>query len=140
MEFAVQEVPDAEIVGDDGVPLARTVRGSPDTSDPGHPATGPRIVLFRRPLLARADDEDELSELVFDVVVEEFAEILGVEPEIVDPGYGEVLALLAGGTTPQDPPPATGGTHPPRPPLGPLRGPGPLRGRSRCRSRGRGAG
>ena len=47
-------------------------------------------MLFRRPLLARADDEDELSELVFDVVVEEFAEILGVEPEIVDPGYGEL--------------------------------------------------
>jgi predicted Zn-dependent protease with MMP-like domain len=46
-------------------------------------------VLFRRPLLARAEDEDELSELVFDVVVEEFAEILGVDPEIVDPGYGD---------------------------------------------------
>jgi DNA-binding Lrp family transcriptional regulator len=29
----------------------------------------------------------------------------------------KVLALLAGGTTPQDPP-APGGTHPPRPPLG----------------------
>jgi len=90
VEFAVQEVPDAEVIGEDGVPLARIVRASPDTSDPGHPATGPRIVLFRRPLLARADDEDELSELVFDVVVEEFAEILGVEPEIVDPGYGEL--------------------------------------------------
>ena len=69
---------------------ARIVRGSPDTSDPGNPATGPRIVVFRRPLLARADDEDELSELVFDVVVEEFAEILGVEPEVIDPGYGEI--------------------------------------------------
>ena len=71
------------------MPLARIVRGSPDTSDPGNPATGPRIVLFRRPLLARAEDEDELSELVFDVVVEEFAEILGVDPEIIDPGYGD---------------------------------------------------
>jgi predicted Zn-dependent protease with MMP-like domain len=90
VEFAVQEVPDADTTGDDGVPLARIVRGSPDTSDPGNPATGPRIVLFRRPLLARADDEDELSELVFDVVVEEFAEILGVEPEVIDPGYGEL--------------------------------------------------
>ena len=90
VEFAVQEVPDAEVISEDGVPLARIVRASPDTSDPGHPATGPRIVLFRRPLLARADDEDELSELVFDVVVEEFAEILGVEPEVIDPGYGEL--------------------------------------------------
>ena len=90
VEFAVQEVPDADVPGDEVVPLARIVRGSPDTSDPGNPATGPRIVLFRRPLLARAEDEDELSELIFDVVVEEFAEILGVDPEIIDPGYGEL--------------------------------------------------
>ena len=89
MEFAVQEVPDCDTTDEEGVPLARIVRGSPDTSDPGNPATGPRIVLFRRPLLARAEDEEELSELVFDVVGEEFAEILGVEPEIIDPGYGE---------------------------------------------------
>jgi predicted Zn-dependent protease with MMP-like domain len=90
VEFAVQEVPDADTIGEDGVPLARIVRGSADTSDPANPATGPRIVLFRRPLLARAEDEEELSELVFDVVVEEFAEILGVDPETVDPGYGEL--------------------------------------------------
>jgi len=89
VEFAVQEVPDADTIGDDGVPLARIVRGSPDASDPGNPATGPRIVLFRRPLMARAEDEDELSELVFDVVVEEFAEILGVDPEVIDPGYSD---------------------------------------------------
>ena len=88
VEFAVQEVPDADPSDDDGVPLARIVRGSPDISDPENPAAGPRIVLFRRPLLARAEDEEELSELVFDVVVEEFAEILGVDPEIIDPGYG----------------------------------------------------
>ena len=89
VEFAVQEVPDADTADDEGVPLARIVRGSADASDPQRPATGPRIVLFRRPLLARAEDEDELSELVFDVVVEEFAEILGVDPETIDPGYGD---------------------------------------------------
>jgi predicted Zn-dependent protease with MMP-like domain len=91
VEFAVQEVPDADTIGEDeGVPLARIVRGSPDTSDPGNPASTPRIVLFRRPLLARAEDEDELSELIFDVVVEELAEILGVDPEVIDPGYGDL--------------------------------------------------
>lgn len=94
VEFAVQEVPDAELISDGdleagGVPLARIVRGSTDTADPSRPASGPRIVLFRRPLLARAEDEEELSELIFDVVVEEFAEILGVDPETVDPGYGD---------------------------------------------------
>ena len=91
VEFAVQEVPDAEFLGEgDSVPLARVVRGSAGTSDPSKPASGPRIVLFRRPLLARAEDEEELSDLVFDVVVEEFAEILGVDPEIIDPGYGDL--------------------------------------------------
>jgi predicted Zn-dependent protease with MMP-like domain len=91
VEFAVQEVPDADTIGEDeGVPLARIMRGSPDTSDPGNPATGPRIVLFRRPLMARAEDEDELSELIFDVVVEELAEILGVDPDVIDPGYGDL--------------------------------------------------
>jgi predicted Zn-dependent protease with MMP-like domain len=94
VEFAVQEVPDGDLMPDGGgVPLARVLRGSADTDSPG-----PRIVLFRRPLLARAEDEDELSELVFDVVVEEFAEILGVDPEIVDPGYGDLgLPLATGG-------------------------------------------
>jgi predicted Zn-dependent protease with MMP-like domain len=90
VEFAVQEVPDADLTADGVVPLAQIIRGSLDTSDPRHPAAGPRIVLFRRPLMARAEDEEELSELVFDVVVEEFAEILGVDPEIIDPGYGEL--------------------------------------------------
>jgi predicted Zn-dependent protease with MMP-like domain len=91
VEFAVQEVPDADTIGEDEpVPLARIVHASPDAADPGLPATGPRIVLYRRPLLARAEDEDELSELLFDVVVEEFAEILGVDPEVIDPGYGDL--------------------------------------------------
>lgn len=102
VEFAVQEVPDAEFLTDSdtdsgGVPLARIVRGSPDTSDPARPASSPRIVLYRRPLLARAEDEEELSELIFDVIIEEFAEILGVDPETVDPGYGEADGFGFGG-------------------------------------------
>ena len=94
VEFAVQEVPDADFLAEGdvsgGVPLARVVRSTgPDISDVPKPASGSRIVLFRRPLLARAEDEEELSDLIFDVVVEEFAEILGVDPETVDPGYGD---------------------------------------------------
>jgi predicted Zn-dependent protease with MMP-like domain len=50
-------------------------------------ATPPRIVVYRRPLMARADGEEDLGELVFDVVVEEFAHLLGIDPEDVDPGY-----------------------------------------------------
>jgi predicted Zn-dependent protease with MMP-like domain len=79
VEFAVQEVPDDEELGDDAfaVPLARTVPGVPT-----------RIVVYRRPLLARADDEEELAELIFSILVEEIADLLGVDPEEIDPGYG----------------------------------------------------
>jgi predicted Zn-dependent protease with MMP-like domain len=89
VEFAVQEVPEADELTDDSVPLplARTAPGSPESTDPARPATPTRIIVYRRPLLARADNDGELSELVFDVVVEEFADFLGIEPESVDPGY-----------------------------------------------------
>ena len=89
VEFAVQEVPEADELTDDSVPLplARTVPGSPDPGDAARPATSTRFVVYRRPLLARADSDAELSDLVFDVVVEEFADYLGIEPESVDPGY-----------------------------------------------------
>jgi predicted Zn-dependent protease with MMP-like domain len=91
VEFAVQEVPDEDDMADEpgAVPLARVVAGSPESGDPARPASAARIVLYRRPLLARADDEDELGELVFDVVVEEFAQVLGLDPETIDPGYIE---------------------------------------------------
>jgi predicted Zn-dependent protease with MMP-like domain len=47
----------------------------------------PMIVVYRRPLMARADGDDDLTELIFEVVVEEFAHLLGMNPEDVDPGY-----------------------------------------------------
>jgi predicted Zn-dependent protease with MMP-like domain len=85
VEFAVEEVPAADLPDDepDPVPLARLDPGSAAAADP-RPA---RIVLYRRPLMARADDDEDLGELVLDVVVEEFARLLGVDPQAVDPGY-----------------------------------------------------
>jgi predicted Zn-dependent protease with MMP-like domain len=89
VEFAVQEVPEADELVDDSMPLplARTVPGTPGSSDPARPAARARIVVYRRPLMARSENEGELSELVFDVVVEEFANFLGLDPDTVDPGY-----------------------------------------------------
>jgi predicted Zn-dependent protease with MMP-like domain len=90
VEFAVQEVPEAdELVGDDDspLPLARTVPGSPEQRDPARPATPARIIVYRRPLMARSENDNELSDLVFDVIVEEFAGFLGLDPDSVDPGY-----------------------------------------------------
>jgi predicted Zn-dependent protease with MMP-like domain len=89
VEFAVQEVPEAEELTDDSgpLPLSRTVPGSPELRDPARPAMPARIVVYRRPLLARSESDSELSDLVFDVVIEEFARFLGLDPESVDPGY-----------------------------------------------------
>jgi predicted Zn-dependent protease with MMP-like domain len=89
VEFAVQEVPEAgELVDDSSpLPLARTVPGSPEPDDRTRPATPARIVVYRRPLMARAENDAELGDLVFDVIVEEFATFLGLDPDSVDPGY-----------------------------------------------------
>jgi predicted Zn-dependent protease with MMP-like domain len=89
VEFAVEEIPPSDVAGDDPepVPLSRLDLGSADTGHADHPARPARIVIYRRPLMARAEGEDELGELVLDVVVEEFARLLGLDPQIVDPGY-----------------------------------------------------
>jgi predicted Zn-dependent protease with MMP-like domain len=89
VEFAVEEIPPADppSYDPDPVPLARLDLGSAETADPEHPARPARIVIYRRPLLARAEGEEELGELVLDVVVEEFARLLGLDPQVVDPGY-----------------------------------------------------
>lgn len=87
VEFAVDPVPDLaadaepgeELVGDDGVPLARLVAGSGGAAS--------RIVIYRRPVEARAPDRAELADLVHDVVVEQVARLLGVDPDVVDPPY-----------------------------------------------------
>ncbi len=106
IEFAIEEIPPILPDGDDQeIPLARLEAGSAPgggqdpsglLSLPGQrsfgdhrerPARPARIVLYRRPLLARADGEEELAELVLDVIVEQFAHWLGVDPQTVDPGY-----------------------------------------------------
>ena len=87
LDFAVEEVPPLEVTGpvedeieSAGVPLARLLGASG-----GHPA---RLVIYRRPLELRAIDRDDLEDLIHDIVVEEVARFLGLDPEVVDPGYG----------------------------------------------------
>ena len=95
VEFAVEEVPSGDLTAEqflpdaDPVPLARVDPAWPDPANPARPARPARIVLYRRPLLARAEGEDELGELVLDVVIEEFARLLGLDPQTIDPGYPE---------------------------------------------------
>jgi predicted Zn-dependent protease with MMP-like domain len=91
LEFAVQEVPEADELADDSdeIPLARAIPGTPERSDTVQAATPTRIVIYRRPLLARAENDDDLRDLVYDVVVEELAQVLGIDPDSIDPNYGE---------------------------------------------------
>jgi hypothetical protein len=88
VEFAVEDVPSAEPAAPGGprtgsgqelIPLARLF-----PRHAGHPA---RIVLYRRPIETRAVDLRELGALVHDVVVEQVADLLGMDPGAVDPTY-----------------------------------------------------
>lgn len=77
--FTVEDVPPLDDWPHDWVPLSR--------SFPVVGAQPARVVVYRRPVQARGRDagEDELRALVQDVVVDEVAELLGVDPDEVDP-------------------------------------------------------
>ena len=77
VEFAVEDVPPLE--SPDGVPLGRI--------EPRGRSTPARIVLYRRPIELRATDRVDLADLVHDLVVEHVADLLEVDPDVIDPGY-----------------------------------------------------
>jgi predicted Zn-dependent protease with MMP-like domain len=100
VEFAVEDVPavpsagtdvtyDADVVADEtaggAVPLGRLLPAAVDARGEASP---PRIVVYRRPLEARAADRADLSDLVHDVVVDQVARLLGMDPDDVDPPTG----------------------------------------------------
>ncbi|WP_121255237.1 metallopeptidase family protein [Nocardioides ferulae] len=80
VEYAVEDAPQ---VPDDWdsvtVPLSSLVRGS------GRRPT--RLVVFRRPIEHRCEGRAELEAMVLTVVVEQVAELLGIDAEQVDPRY-----------------------------------------------------
>lgn len=80
LEFAVEDTPiiPADWAGEE-VPLATVARG-----EAGRPT---RIVLFRRPIVLRAPSRPETAAMVLAVLIEQVAEVLGIEPHEVDPRY-----------------------------------------------------
>ena len=80
VEFAVEDVPSIDDWNHDWVPLARTF--APVGALPT------RVVVYRRPIETRATAQRQLRLLVGDVIAEQVAELLGVEPDEVDPAYG----------------------------------------------------
>jgi predicted Zn-dependent protease with MMP-like domain len=96
VEFAVEDVPavapeldltyDEHVVADEtaggAVPLGRLL---PAGLDARGRRTAPRVVVYRRPLEARAIDRSDLADLVHDVVVDQVARLLQLDPDEVDP-------------------------------------------------------
>lgn len=82
VEFAVEDVPvgDPAPLESGDIPLGRFF--------PAELEMPPRVVVYRRPLETRVHESGELAPLVHDVVVEQVAHLLGIEPEAVDPRYG----------------------------------------------------
>ncbi len=98
LDLAVDEVPEVEVTSPDdvvwgqgvladvGVPLAQLV---PAGVDPEGLPSRARIVIYRRPLEARARDGADLAELLHEVLVEQVAEYLNIEPDAVDGGESQ---------------------------------------------------
>lgn len=95
LDLAVDDVPEVDetspddvvwqagVLADVGVPLAQLV---PAGVDPEGLPSRARIVLYRRPLEARARGGADLAELLHEVLVEQVAEYLNIEPDAVDGG------------------------------------------------------
>lgn len=87
VEFVVEDVPPEPVDGagagaDQPIPLGRTI-----PARAGRPA---RVVIYRRPIEGRTAASRVRDAFVHDVVVEQVAELLGLEPETVDPNYPEL--------------------------------------------------
>ena len=96
VEFAVEDVPavplrndaalDEDVFADQtcggAVPLGRLL---PTCVDDQGRETAPRVVVYRRPLEARAADHLDLADLVREVVVEQVARLLRLDPDEIDP-------------------------------------------------------
>ncbi|MCR6031437.1 hypothetical protein GGQ22_08245 [Nocardioides sp. zg-579] len=80
VEYAVEDTPDLPDDWDPTtVPLGSAVRGTG-----GAPS---RVVVFRRPIEHRAETRSDLDAIVLTVVVEQVADLLNVEPHVIDPRY-----------------------------------------------------
>ena len=80
VEYAVEDTPQLPDDWDSAtVPLSSRVRGKG--------AEPTRLVLFRRPIEHRCEGREELEAMVLTIVVEQVAELLGIDAEKVDRRY-----------------------------------------------------
>ena len=80
VEYAVEDTPQIPDDWTSGtVPLSSLVRGTG--------ATPTRLVLFRRPIEHRCETRTDLEAMLLTIVVEQVAELLGIDAEDVEPRY-----------------------------------------------------
>ena len=86
IEFAIEDVPppgrvdfDPETVTDRGIALGHLYRNGLG------PVTKPVVVVYRRPVEARAADLLDRGDIVFNVITELVAELLGKDVDDLDP-------------------------------------------------------
>lgn len=84
IQFAVEAVPPSDPAPweDRDLPLGRLF--------PARRGLASQIVLYRRPIETRAHGARDLASLVEDVVTEQVAACLGIRPDELDPGYGQL--------------------------------------------------
>ena len=74
LEVAVEDVPTHDPAPwESDVALGRTF--------PGSGRATPRVVIYRRPIEARAVGEDELADLIEQIVAEQVAGVVGIHPD-----------------------------------------------------------
>jgi len=80
VEYAVEDTPQLpDDWAGETVPLSSLVRGQGTTPT--------RLVLFRRPIEHRCETRTDLEAMLMTIVVEQVAELLGIDAEDVDPRY-----------------------------------------------------
>ena len=79
VDVAVEEVPPTQEAGPIRLGDVIASRGTQP----------PVLEIYRRAVEARATDPGDVEDLLRDVIAEQVADLLGLTPEQVDPGYGE---------------------------------------------------
>jgi predicted Zn-dependent protease with MMP-like domain len=79
VEFAVADIPDLDRIESLSVPLAENMIDGGTT----------RVVVYRHPITVRCVDSADVEALILDVLIEQIAELLNMDPEDVDDRYGQ---------------------------------------------------
>lgn len=87
--YLVEEIPqelEALLASGRAAPLGKYSRGTPATADA--PEQPPLIAIYRHPVESLCDTPGQVRELVHEVMIEQVAGLLNIDPDTVDPLFG----------------------------------------------------